>query len=78
MHFPKHTKLPELRFHAVLGDGAREVSFERLLTRGRTFGEQQAEYRCPRAFVKVSGLAEGVFSEVRKRGVLPAISFPAR
>jgi hypothetical protein len=27
------TKHPELRFHAVLGDGAREVRFERVLVR---------------------------------------------
>ena len=27
------TKLPELRFRAVLGDGIREVRFERLLGR---------------------------------------------
>jgi hypothetical protein len=32
MQLPKR-KLPELTFHAVLGDGAREVRFERLLTR---------------------------------------------
>jgi hypothetical protein len=29
----QNTKLPELGFHAVLGDGARELRFERLLTR---------------------------------------------
>jgi hypothetical protein len=29
----QNAKLPELTFHAVLGDGAREVRFERLLTR---------------------------------------------
>ncbi len=29
---PKY-KLPELRFHAVLGDGTRELRFERLLAR---------------------------------------------
>jgi hypothetical protein len=29
----QNAKLPELTFHAVLGGGAREVRFERLLTR---------------------------------------------
>ena len=29
----QYTKLPELVFHAVLGDGARELRFERLLVR---------------------------------------------
>jgi hypothetical protein len=29
----RFTKLPELGFHAVLGGGAREVRFERLLAR---------------------------------------------
>ena len=29
----RFTKLPELGFHAVVGDGAREVRFERLLAR---------------------------------------------
>jgi hypothetical protein len=29
----QNTKQPELGFHAVLGDGAREVRFERLIAR---------------------------------------------
>jgi hypothetical protein len=29
----QNTKLPELGFHAVMGDSIREVRFERLLTR---------------------------------------------
>jgi hypothetical protein len=29
----QNTKLPELTFHAVLGDEAREIRFERLLVR---------------------------------------------
>ena len=29
----RFTKLPELGFHAVVGDGARELRFERLLAR---------------------------------------------
>jgi hypothetical protein len=29
----QNTELPELTFHAVVDDDAREVSFERLLTR---------------------------------------------
>jgi hypothetical protein len=29
----QNTKLPELRFRAVLGDGDRELRFERLLAR---------------------------------------------
>jgi hypothetical protein len=29
----QNTKLPELGFHVVLGDGVREVNFERLLAR---------------------------------------------
>ena len=27
----RNTKLPELAFHAVVGDGTREVRFERLI-----------------------------------------------